>query len=89
MVLLCVMWVIWRECNKRVIKDLKHSGDQLIALFVGTLFDWSRAWGLTSSDSIPMFINTISPVHHLFFFLFVHISFGYFILLHEVVLSFQ
>lgn len=29
-------------------------------LFVGTLFDYSRAWGFTSSNSILFFIDSLS-----------------------------
>ena len=36
--------------------DLESTRDQLLAHFVGTLFDWSQARGLMNSDSIPMFI---------------------------------
>ena len=34
---------------------MESSDDQLLASFSGTLFDWSRVWRLTSSDSLPMF----------------------------------
>ena len=39
-----------------IIVYLEHTGDQLITLFVGTLFDWSLAWGFTSKESIMMFL---------------------------------
>ena len=32
-------WVIQREHNSRILKDMELIGDQLLALFVGTLFD--------------------------------------------------
>ena len=51
---LCLMWCIWRERNRWTVEDLNRSEDQLLALFSGSLFDWGRAWGLTSSDSIPL-----------------------------------
>ena len=54
----CAMWIIWRQHNNCIFEDLERSGDQLIALFSGTLFDWSCAWGFTSSDSIPLFIDS-------------------------------
>ena len=31
---------------------MKWPGGAAPSIFMGTLFDWSRAWGLTSSDSI-------------------------------------
>ena len=40
--------------------------DQLLVFFSGSLFDWSRAWGLTSSDSLPSFLNSL--LCHLYFF---------------------
>ena len=43
LVLLCLMWCIWRERNRRTFEDLDRSDDQLLALFFGSLFDWSRA----------------------------------------------
>lgn len=35
----------------RTFEDVESSGEQLLASFTGSLFDWSWAWGLTSSDS--------------------------------------
>ena len=43
LVLLCLMWCIWRERNRRTFKDLDRSDDQLLTLFSSSLFDWSRA----------------------------------------------
>ena len=31
----------------------------VLAYFSGSLFDWSRAWGLTSSDSLPLFLCSL------------------------------
>ena len=56
---LCLMWCIWREQNWRTFEDKDKSNDQLLAYFSGSLFDCSRAWGLTSSDSIPMFLSSL------------------------------
>ena len=41
-------------------EDLEGSRDQLLAHFVGTLFDWSRAWGLTNKDYVLMCIESLS-----------------------------
>ena len=41
-------------------EDLDRSEDQLLALFSGSLFDWARAWGLMSSDSLPLFLSSLS-----------------------------
>ena len=56
---LCLMWCIWKECNRWTFKDFDRSDDQLLALFFGSHFDWARAWGLTSSDSIPLFLSSL------------------------------
>ena len=56
---LCLMRCIWRERNWRTFEDRDKTDDQLLAYFSGSLFDWSRAWGLTSSDSIPMFLSSL------------------------------
>ena len=41
---LCLMWSIWRECNNCTFEDEESSGNQLLASFIFSLFDWSRAW---------------------------------------------
>lgn len=56
----CVMWVIWRERKSHILKDMKLAGDQLLALFVGTLFDWSHSWGFTSRESILQLLDSLS-----------------------------
>ena len=48
--LLCLMWCIRRERNNCTFEDVESSGNQLFAMFIATLFDWSQAWRLTSSD---------------------------------------
>ena len=53
------MWCIWRERNWRTFENRDKSDDQLLAYFSGSHFDWSRAWGLTSSDSIPTFLSSL------------------------------
>ena len=55
----CLMWCIWRECNWRTFENLDRSDDQLLAFFSSTLFDWSRAWGLTSSESLCLFLSSL------------------------------
>ena len=57
---LCLMWCIWKERNRQTFEDLDRSEDQLLALFSGSLFDWARDWGLTSSDSLPLFLSSLS-----------------------------
>ena len=60
LVLLCILWCIWKEWNRRTFEDLDSSSDQMLASFSGTLFDWSRAWGLMTSDSLPSFLSSPS-----------------------------
>ena len=56
---LCLMWYIWRERNRQTFENLDRSDDQMLALFSGSLFDWARAWRLTSSDSVPLFLSSL------------------------------
>ena len=60
MVSACLMWLIWREQNTHTFEDIKKSVDFLKFLLVGTLFGWSRTWGLTQSISIFDFVHSIS-----------------------------
>ena len=46
-----LLWCLWKEQNQQTFEDLDGSQDQMLASFSGTLFDWSRAWGLMTSDS--------------------------------------
>ena len=63
---LCLMWGLWRERNRRTFEDMENSDDQLLASFSGSLFDWSRAWGLTSSYSLPVFLSSLLCNQYLF-----------------------
>ena len=77
----CVMWIIWRKRNNPIFVDSVLSRNKLLALFVTTLFDWSHAWGFTSTKSFRCFQIHFLLVHKLFCFplLLVHISLFYFI----------
>ena len=70
LVSLCLMWCIWREQNWQTFEDMESSTDQLFASFNGSHFDWSRAWGLTSSESLPLFLISLL-CNQFFFFFFV------------------
>ena len=63
---LCLVWCIWRERNICTFEDVESSGDQLLASFVGTSYDWSWIQGLTSSDSLPIFIDSLFFLVHSF-----------------------
>jgi hypothetical protein len=56
----CVMWSLWRERNNRTFEDIEHSVGQLIEFCMSSLFDWSRAWGFTTSTSIGGFLESLS-----------------------------
>ena len=70
---LCLMWCLWRERN-RTFEDMESSDDQLFAFFSDSLFDWSRAWGLNSSGSLPMFLNSLLCIYYLFLSFFSFFS---------------
>ena len=57
---LCVMWSLWRERNNRTFENVEHSMGWLIEFCMATLFDWSRAWGFTTSISVGGFIKSLS-----------------------------
>ena len=52
--------VYLEERNLRTFEDLDSSGDQMLASFSVILFDWSRVWGLTTSDSLLSFLCSLS-----------------------------
>ena len=87
---LCLMWCICRECNPWTFENLDRSDDQLLAFFIGSLFDWSRAWWLTSSESIPSFLSSsifaflsffvifdmlCASLHKVFFWIYVFLAY--------------
>ena len=62
---LWLMWLIWKERNRRTFEDVSSSNSQLLDCFILTLFDWSRAWGFTSSTSVIEFISSLSLSSHI------------------------
>ena len=67
--------------NWRTFENMESSDDQLLASFSGSLFDWSRAWELTTSDSLHMFLSSLLCNQYLFpssfFFLLYLFSLSY------------
>jgi hypothetical protein len=63
------MWVVWQEHNRQTFEDLDNSVSKLVECFVNSLFDWSHAWGFTTTSSIGAFIESLSFFHidHLYF----------------------
>ena len=70
---------------------MDSSDDQLLASFSGTLFAWSRAWRLPSSDSLPMFVSSLVYLVSFPFFPFYTLSSPFvffslpYVFLHKVV----
>ena len=58
----CLMWIIWRERNNRTFENMESPVAKVIEMFFATLFDWSRARGLTSSLSIGEFLASLAFV---------------------------
>jgi hypothetical protein len=56
----CLMWTIWRERNNRTFENIETLVAKVIELFFVSLFDWSRAWGLTSSTSVGEFLESFA-----------------------------
>lgn len=83
LVLLCVMWTIWRERNRRIFKDVESPGSQILGLFIGLLFDWSRVWGFTATSSAVDFVNSLCSVPCLWFLFVIVISFVCMLYAHE------
>jgi hypothetical protein len=55
----CLMWTVWKERNQRTFEDTIKVENQILEGFILTLFDWSKAWGLSSSTSIPEFTSSL------------------------------
>ncbi len=58
------MWTIWKERNQRTFENVSQSDSQILEGLISTLFDWSRAWGLTTSISITEFFSSLSLISH-------------------------
>jgi hypothetical protein len=51
---------LWRERNNRTFENVEHSVGQVIEFCMGSLFDWAKAWGRTTSTSIGGFLESLS-----------------------------
>jgi hypothetical protein len=60
----CLMWTVWKERNQRTFEDTTRAEYQILEGFILTLFDWSKAWGLSSSTSIPEFTSSLFLSFH-------------------------
>ena len=59
MVLACLMWLVWQECNTHIFEDNERPLDLLKSLLRGTLFQWARIWGCTNCISISKFLHSV------------------------------
>ena len=53
------MWTIWRERNRRTFEDQETPVAKIIEVFFGSLYDWSKVWGFTSSPSVGDFLDSL------------------------------
>jgi hypothetical protein len=60
MVLLCIMWCIWRERNDRCFEDKSRSLEELLHLFFRTLFTWTAGWLAPRVISFSDFLSFFS-----------------------------
>ena len=58
----CLMWSVWRERNARTFENTCHFADQLKEIFVNSLYDWSRIWGLTTTNTVAEFVVSLVSV---------------------------
>lgn len=57
----CLMWTIWRECNRCIFQDSECSENQILEKGVTTLYHWTRSWGYTSCSYVISFIASLDP----------------------------
>ena len=75
MVAVCLMWLIWQECNTSIFEDIERPLDLVKSLLVKILFVWSCIWGLTHCISICDFLQSISIS---FWFVCIHFKYSAF-----------
>ena len=56
----CLLWTIWWERNNRTFENIESPMGKIIEIFSGSFFDWSRAWGLTSSSSVGNVLESLN-----------------------------
>ena len=59
MVLVCLMWLVWKERNARIFENVEQPIDLLKTSLGRTLFEWSCIWGLTHCISLSDFIISV------------------------------
>ena len=58
---LCLMWSLWCKQNSRIVQEVERSKRQLHEYFFSKLYEWSRAWGFTSSNYVTSFLTSLCP----------------------------
>jgi hypothetical protein len=58
------MWTIWKERNQHTFDDVSRLDSHILEGFILPLFDWSRAWGFSTSTSISEFISSLFLISH-------------------------
>jgi hypothetical protein len=61
MVPLCIMWCIWSERNLRCFEDSSRSIEDLLHVFLFTLFSWTAGWLAPRVISFSDFLSLFSP----------------------------
>jgi hypothetical protein len=56
----CLMWCIWRECNRRSFEDCEQSYIKIKLFFLRSLFDWGVGWDSHSCSSLFQFLELCS-----------------------------
>ena len=62
LVLLCLMWTVWKERNSRIFEDVSSTDIQLRDCLASSLFEWSKVSGYSTSSTIIAFISALSSV---------------------------
>jgi hypothetical protein len=57
----CIMWCIWSERNNRYFEDSSRSIEELLHLFLFTLFYWTAGWLAPRVISFSDFLSLLSP----------------------------
>jgi hypothetical protein len=60
MVLMCLMWCIWRERNARCFEDSSRSFEEFTHYILFTLYTWTAGWLAPTVISFPDFLSCFS-----------------------------
>ena len=60
-ILLCLMWLLWRERNRRAFEDTEHHTVELKMILIWALHDWMTALLGHSYQPVLDFIDSCCP----------------------------